>query len=110
MSEILTFSEKAKIRLKEIMSNIDKKTIGLRISVKSGGCAGMTYQMDYVEKKIEGDEKIVIDEVDVFIDRKALTGLFFVSKFLIIIFDWFETIAPLHPRGLKGLIGVSAKY
>jgi len=72
MSEILTFSEKAKIRLKEIMSNIDKKTIGLRISVKSGGCAGMTYQMDYVEKKIEGDEKIVIDEVDVFIDPKAI--------------------------------------
>ena len=33
------------------MSNIDKETIGLRISVKSGGCAGMTYQMDYVEKK-----------------------------------------------------------
>tara|TARA_A100001035_G_C27307496_1_gene288250 strand:- start:38 stop:370 length:333 start_codon:yes stop_codon:yes gene_type:complete len=72
MSEILTFSEKAKIRLKEIMSNIDKETIGLRISVKSGGCAGMTYQMDYVEKKIEGDEKIVIDEVDVFIDPKAI--------------------------------------
>ena len=72
MSEILTFSEKAKIRLKEIMSNINKETLGLRISVKSGGCAGMTYQMDYVETKKEGDEKIVIDGIDVFIDPKAI--------------------------------------
>jgi len=72
MSEILTFSEKAKIRLKEIMSNINKETLGLRISVKSGGCAGMTYQMDYVETKTEGDEKIVIDGIDVFIDPKAI--------------------------------------
>ena len=48
MSEILTFSEKAKSRLKEIMSsNYHQESLGLRISVTSGGCAGMTYKMDY---------------------------------------------------------------
>ena len=63
MSEILTFSEKAKIRLKEIMSTKNHKdTLGLRISVTSGGCAGMTYKMDYVQKKKDGDE-IIIDAV-----------------------------------------------
>ena len=47
MSEILTFSEKAKSRLKEIMSSENhKEYLGLRISVESGGCAGMTYKMD----------------------------------------------------------------
>ena len=59
MTEILTFSEKAKFRLKEIMSsNNHRESLGLRISVTSGGCAGMTYKMDYIQKKIDGDEKI----------------------------------------------------
>ena len=43
MSSILTFSDQAKTRLKEIMSSDEyKNALGLRISVKSGGCAGMT--------------------------------------------------------------------
>ena len=73
MSEILTFSEKAKIRLKEIMStNNHKDTLGLRISVTSGGCAGMTYKMDYVQKKTDGDEMININGINVFIDPAAI--------------------------------------
>ena len=73
MSEILTFSERAKLRLVEIMStNIHKDTLGLRISVTSGGCAGMTYKMDYVQKKTDGDEMITINGINVFIDPAAI--------------------------------------
>tara|TARA_B100000963_G_scaffold126652_1_gene110531 strand:+ start:1626 stop:1961 length:336 start_codon:yes stop_codon:yes gene_type:complete len=76
MSNILTFSEKAKLRLKEIMSSDDyKNSLGLRISVTSGGCAGMTYKMDYVQKKQDGDENINIDGINVFIDPKAVMYL-----------------------------------
>ena len=76
MSEILTFSEKAKSRLKEIMSsNYHQESLGLRISVTSGGCAGMTYKMDYIQKKIDGDENINIDGINVFIDPKAIMYL-----------------------------------
>ena len=76
MSEILTFTEKAKFRLKEIMStNNHKDTLGLRISVTSGGCAGMTYKMDYVSKKIDGDEMINVDDLNVFIDPAAIMYL-----------------------------------
>ena len=76
MSEILTFSEKAKIRLKEIMSTKNHKdTLGLRISVTSGGCAGMTYKMDYVQKKKDGDEMINVNGINVFIDPAAIMYL-----------------------------------
>ena len=52
MSSVLTFSEKAKSRLKEIMSsNEHKESKGLRITVKSGGCAGMSYIMKWILKK-----------------------------------------------------------
>ena len=76
MSEILTFTNKAKSRLKQIMSaNSHNDTLGLRISVTSGGCAGMTYKMDYVQKKIDGDEIINIDGINVFIDPAAIMYL-----------------------------------
>ena len=76
MSSILTFSDKAKTRLKEIMSSDEyKNALGLRISVKSGGCAGMTYDMNYVEQLVDGDEKIEVEGVNVFIDPKAIMYL-----------------------------------
>jgi iron-sulfur cluster assembly protein len=76
MSSILTFSDQAKTRLKEIMSSKEyKNTLGLRISVKSGGCAGMTYDMNYVEELVDGDEKIEVEGVNVFIDPKAIMYL-----------------------------------
>ena len=76
MSSILTFSDQAKTRLKEIMSSDEyKNALGLRISVKSGGCAGMTYDMNYVEQLIDGDEKIEVEGVNVFIDPKAIMYL-----------------------------------
>ena len=76
MSSILTFSDQAKTRLKEIMSSDEyKNALGLRISVKSGGCAGMTYDMNYVEKLVDGDEKIEVEGVNVFIDPKAIMYL-----------------------------------
>ena len=76
MSSVLTFSDQAKTRLKEIMSSDEyKNALGLRISVKSGGCAGMTYDMNYVEQLVDGDEKIEVEGVKVFIDPKAIMYL-----------------------------------
>ena len=76
MSSILTVSDQAKTRLKEIMSSDEyKNALGLRISVKSGGCAGMTYDMNYVEQLVDGDEKIEVEGVNVFIDPKAIMYL-----------------------------------
>ena len=76
MSSILTFSDQAKTRLKEIMSSDEyKNALGLRISVKSGGCAGMIYDMNYIEQFVDGDEKIDVEGVNVFIDPKAIMYL-----------------------------------
>ena len=48
MSEqIIKLSDNAVSRIKEIMSKADSTTIGVRVGVKSGGCAGMSYMMEY---------------------------------------------------------------
>ena len=39
--QIITLSDNAAERIKEIMANAEDNSIGVRIGVKSGGCAGM---------------------------------------------------------------------
>ena len=72
---ILKLSDNAAEKLKEILSSADKKTIGVRVGVKSGGCAGMSYIMEYA-KEIRINEEVIEDKgVKVLIDPKAIIYL-----------------------------------
>ena len=73
--KVIKLTDTAANRIKEIISNADSKTIGVRVGVKSGGCAGMSYIMEYATDKKKNDE--VIDEkgVKVFIDPAAIIYL-----------------------------------
>ena len=76
MSEqVIKLSKNAAERIKEIMSKAENKTIGVRVGVKSGGCAGMSYIMEYA-KDIKPNEEIVEDKgVKVLIDPKSIMYL-----------------------------------
>ena len=51
MSEqIIKLSNNAAERIKQIMSKAENSTIGVRVGVKSGGCAGMSYVMEYAKE------------------------------------------------------------
>ena len=75
MSPIIKLSENAASRIKEIMSNAEKGSLGVRVSVKSGGCAGMSYVMEYAKKANPNDEIIEDKGVKVLIDPKAIMYL-----------------------------------
>ena len=76
MSEqVITLSKNAAERIKQIMSQAESSTIGVRIGVKSGGCAGMSYVMEYA-KDIKPNEEVIEDKgVKVFIDSNAIMYL-----------------------------------
>ena len=76
MSEqVIKLSQNAAKRIKEIMSNAGETTIGVRVGVKSGGCAGMSYVMEYA-KEINPTDEIIEDKgVKVFVDAAAVMYL-----------------------------------
>ena len=74
MSQIIKLSDKAADRIKSILSN-DKTSLGVRIGVKSGGCAGMSYVMEYAKSENPNDEMIEEKGVKVFIDPSAIIYL-----------------------------------
>ena len=76
MSEqIIKLSDNAANRIKEIMSKADSSAIGVRVGVKSGGCAGMSYMMEYAKEVNPNDEIIEDKGVKVFIDSSAIMYL-----------------------------------
>jgi iron-sulfur cluster assembly protein len=75
MKQLITLSDNAASRIKEILSNDETKSIGVRVGVKSGGCAGMSYIMEYT-KEINPTDEIIEDKgVKVFVDPGAIMYL-----------------------------------
>jgi len=75
MNKIIKLSDSAANRIKEIMSGIQSDVIGVRVAVKSGGCAGMSYVMEYAKNVNPNDEIIEDKGVKVFVDAAAIMYL-----------------------------------
>ena len=73
--QVIKLSDKAANRIKEIISVSDDNTLGVRIGVKSGGCAGMEYVLEYAKQINPNDEMIEDKGVKVFIDPSAIIYL-----------------------------------
>ena len=75
MNPIIKLSDNAANRIKEIMSSAEKDALGVRVSVKTGGCAGMSYVMEYSKKSEPNDEIIEDKGVKLFVDPGAIMYL-----------------------------------
>ena len=75
MKQVISLTENAALRIKEIMSKDENKSVGVRVGVKSGGCAGMSYIMEYAKEVNPNDEIIEDKGVKVFIDPGAIMYL-----------------------------------
>jgi iron-sulfur cluster assembly protein len=73
--QAMSLTDAAAARLREIMSNSDRPLVGLRVGVKNGGCAGMSYTMEMAEEAKPGDEVVEDKGVRVLIDPKAILFL-----------------------------------
>jgi iron-sulfur cluster assembly protein len=70
---IMTLTQAAADRVRTLMA--DRAIAGLRVGVKNGGCAGMSYTMEFAESAAPHDEIIDDKGVRVLIDPKAVLFL-----------------------------------
>jgi iron-sulfur cluster assembly protein len=73
--KIIRLTEAAAARLSEIMADSEGRFVGVRVGVANGGCAGMSYTMDYAEAAEPLDEVVEEKGVKIFIDPKAVMFL-----------------------------------
>lgn len=74
-SNILTLTPKAIDRIRYLVNQSSSQDNILRVGIEKGGCAGLTYSMDYVSEIKEGDEIVDQDDIRVVIDPKAILYL-----------------------------------
>jgi len=73
--KVMTITDAAAERVKQIMANTEAPSVGLRVGVRNGGCAGMSYTMELAERVEPLDEVIEDKGVKVLIDPKAVLFL-----------------------------------
>src|SRR5919199_6217754 len=73
--KVLTLTDKAADRVKEIIAKAERPIAGVRVGVKNGGCAGMSYTMEYAEAVKPGEDVVEDRGVRVFVDPKAVLFL-----------------------------------
>ncbi len=73
--KVVSLSDAAAARVREIIEQADREIVGLRIGVEKGGCAGMSYTLDYAEQADPLDEVVEDKGVKVLIDPKAILFL-----------------------------------
>lgn len=72
---MVTITETAAKKAKEILVAEGKANWGLRIYTAGGGCCGPSYGMDLDEKPADGDEVVEKDGLKVFIDKNTFQSL-----------------------------------
>ncbi|MDH6267124.1 iron-sulfur cluster assembly protein [Rhizobium sp. SG_E_25_P2] len=73
--QVMTMTDAAAARVREIVENSDSEAKGIRVGIKKGGCAGMEYTIDLVTDPNPKDDMIERDGARVWIQPAAVLYL-----------------------------------
>jgi iron-sulfur cluster assembly protein len=73
--KVVTLTDAAADRVRDIMAKAEKPYAGLRVGVKNGGCAGQEYVLEYAETADPLDEIVEDKGVRILIEPKAVLFL-----------------------------------
>ena len=71
LRQAMTLTDAAAERIRALLSKRGKPAVGIRVSVRSRGCSGLTYTLEYADEKGKLDELVQDKGVTVLIDPKA---------------------------------------
>ncbi len=73
--KVMSLTDAAAERVRDVVAGSDGKAIGLRVGIKNGGCAGMSYTVELVDKVLPGEDVVEDKGATVIVDPKAVLFL-----------------------------------
>jgi iron-sulfur cluster assembly protein len=73
--KVVTLTDRAAERVREIMGRAEKPYAGLRVGLKNGGCAGQEYILEYAEAADPLDEVVEDKGVTILVEPKSVLFL-----------------------------------
>ena len=72
---MITLTEAAADRVKSLVGRAEKPVLGLRVGVKTRGCSGLSYFVEYAEDQKKFEDVVEDKGVKIFIDPTAVMFL-----------------------------------
>ena len=72
---MITLTEAAAERVRSLVARSDKPVLGLRVGVKTRGCSGLSYFVEYAEDQKKFEDVVEDKGVKIFIDPTAVMFL-----------------------------------
>ena len=103
---VMTLTDGAAARVKNLMSA--RAAGGLRIGIRTGGCSGMAYEMEFAEEKQPLDEVVEQKGVKLFVDSKAL--MFLIGTEMDYVEDKLQSGFVFNNQNEKGRCGCGESF
>jgi iron-sulfur cluster assembly protein len=105
---LLQVSDAAQTRIRDLISSRGKPTAGIRVSIKTRGCSGLAYKVEFADEVINGDEKIILNDVVLLIDSKAI--LFMIGSVMDYVDDKVQSGFVFQNPNQKGSCGCGESF
>ena len=69
--QLMSITEAAAERVRDLIAKRGKPTLGVRIGVRTKGCSGLSYTLEYADEKAPADEVVKAHGVKLLVDPKA---------------------------------------
>jgi iron-sulfur cluster assembly protein len=72
LKQPITVTSSAIERVKHLLAQRGKSSYGIRIGLRTKGCSGLSYTLEYADEKNPLDEQITLGDIVILIDPKAI--------------------------------------
>ena len=108
MPQAISVSPAALNQIRHLLAERDKPSLGIRIGLKTKGCNGLAYNIEYADEQHSLDECIKIDEITILIDPKAI--MFLIGTEMDFTADKFQSGFVFNNPNEKGRCGCGKSF
>jgi iron-sulfur cluster assembly protein len=108
LRQAMTVTEAAAERIQALLAKRGKPSVGIRVGIRSRGCSGMTYTLEYADEKGKFDEIVEDKGVTVLIDPKA--SMFIIGTEMDFVDDKLQSGFTFRNPNEKGRCGCGESF
>lgn len=105
---LITLTDQAAERVRALIAKSDKPVLGLRIGVKTRGCSGLSYSVEYAEEQKKFEDVVEDKGVKIFIDPTAV--MFLIGSEMDYVEEQFRTGFVFKNPNEKGRCGCGESF
>ena len=108
VAPIITLTETAAERVRQLIAKSEKPVLGVRVGVKTRGCSGLSYFVEYAEDQKKFEDMVEDKGVRIFID--PTTTMFLLGSEMDYVEDTFHTGFVFNNPNEKGRCGCGESF